>query len=167
MKRLHVIGRKNSGKTTLIVELVQELIRRGHRVGTVKHTHHDHELDTPGKDSHQHRQAGAFAVGILSSQINAVFWPRKQDSETKTTKYEQFDSLMSQCDLVVVEGDSSTIAPKIEVYRAINGVEPMALSDSEIMAVVTDDPIQVETATWSRADVSGIAGKIEQKFQLS
>ncbi|MCA9266810.1 MAG: molybdopterin-guanine dinucleotide biosynthesis protein B, partial [Planctomycetales bacterium] len=69
MKRLHLIGRKNHGKTRLIVDLVEELTSRGLRVGTIKHTHHRHELDTPGKDSYQHRTAGAAVVGILSRSM--------------------------------------------------------------------------------------------------
>ena len=62
MHRLHIIGGKNHGKTTLIVELVQELTKRNLRVGTIKHTHHRHELDVPGKDSYRHRLAGAEVV---------------------------------------------------------------------------------------------------------
>ena len=71
MKRLHIVGRKNSGKTTLIVDLVRHLTALGHRVGTIKQTHHQHELDTPGNDSHRHRQAGAAAVGIVSPALHA------------------------------------------------------------------------------------------------
>ena len=60
--RIHVVGRRNHGKTTLLVELVEELCRRGLRVGTLKHSSHTHELDTPGKDSHRHRLAGLNAA---------------------------------------------------------------------------------------------------------
>jgi molybdopterin-guanine dinucleotide biosynthesis protein MobB len=74
MKRLHVIGGKNHGKTTLVVELVKEFSRRGISVGTIKHTHHQHELDVPGKDSYRHRMAGAAAVGILSPSMSALFF---------------------------------------------------------------------------------------------
>jgi|GEM_PF-195703 len=75
MHRIHIIGRKNSGKTTLVVDLVRHFRALGYRVGTIKHTHHQHELDTPGKDSYRHRQAGAMAVGIVAPTMNAVFWP--------------------------------------------------------------------------------------------
>lgn len=166
MNRIHIVGRKNSGKTTLIVDLVKKLKRRGYQVGTIKHTHHDHELDTPGKDSHRHRQAGASAVGVLSSQMNAVFWPREPADETNTPKYEQFESLMSRCDLILVEGDSSTRAPKIEVYRAQNDYQPMASSDSTIQAVVTDDPLEIKIATYSRTDLDTVVRHIEQQFDL-
>ena len=75
MKRIHIVGRKNSGKTTLVADLVAHLTANGHRVGTIKHTHHQHELDTPGKDSHRHREAGAAVVGILCPGMTAVFRP--------------------------------------------------------------------------------------------
>jgi len=164
LKRIHIIGRKNSGKTTLTVDLVKELTRRGHRVGTIKHTHHHHELDTPGKDSHRHRQAGSSAVGILSPQMNAIFWPNVAAPATDSAKYEQFDSLMSQCDIVLVEGDSATSAPKIEVYRAAVGSEPMATGDPTIQAVVTDDPLELDIACWPRADLSVLVQHIEAQF---
>ncbi|MDC0936360.1 molybdopterin-guanine dinucleotide biosynthesis protein MobB, partial [Pirellulales bacterium] len=64
--RVHIVGRKNHGKTTLIVELIGELRGRGLRVAAIKHTSHAHDLDTPGKDSHRHGEAGAAVVGILS-----------------------------------------------------------------------------------------------------
>lgn len=162
MNRLHIIGRKNSGKTTLIVDLVERLTGKGLRVGTIKHTHHDHELDTPGKDSFLHRQAGSAVVGILSPQMNAVFWPGNLSSGSKAAKYSQFDALMRDCDIVLVEGDSSAKAPKIEVYRAANGCQPMAADDSTIQAVITDDQLEIDVPTWPRSDLETIVRNVEQ-----
>jgi len=82
MKRFHIVGRKNSGKTTLVADLVTQLATRGLRVATIKHTHHRHELDTPGKDSWQHRHAGAAVVGILSRGLTAVFIPENVQVQT-------------------------------------------------------------------------------------
>lgn len=161
MKRIHIIGRKNSGKTTLIVDLVEALTRRGRKVATIKHTHHNHELDTPGKDSHRHREAGSAAVGILSPQMNAIFWPQSQTSDNPTSKYELFDSLMEQCDIVLVEGDSSTTDSKIEVYRAETGSQPMALSDATIQIVVTDDPVDLASRILPRNELEPIVQFIE------
>ena len=166
MKRLHIIGRKNSGKTTLIVELVSELTRRGYRVGTIKHTHHDHELDTPGKDSHLHRKAGSVAVGILTRGMSAVFLPQAIE-QTDSDKYDQLDSMMSDCDIVLVEGDSHTIAPKIEVFRSINDDQSLAMSDSAIKAVVTDDALDINTAIWKRSDWNSIVENIELLMKLA
>lgn len=160
MKRIHIIGRKNSGKTTLITEIVQELTRRGRRVGTIKHTHHHHELDTPGKDSHRHREAGAAAVGVLSRGLNAIFWPQRSE-EGKSNAYQQFEQMMRQCDIVLVEGDSQTDAPKIEVFRVATESELMAKSDPTIRAVITDDVLDIKIPVWSRDDLSLIVDNIE------
>lgn len=159
MKRVHIIGRKNSGKTTLVTDLINELKRRGISVGTVKHTHHKHELDTPGKDSHRHRQAGAKAVGILSPNMNAIFWPVNKAGENRDA-YQKFDSLMGDCDLILVEGDSTADAIKIEVYR--NGCKqgPMCLEDHSIVAIVTDDEIEVRPQVWPRSNLTFIGDSI-------
>jgi molybdopterin-guanine dinucleotide biosynthesis protein B len=161
VKRVHIIGGKNHGKTTLVAQLVEELTLRKLRVGTIKHTHHEHELDTPGKDSHRHREAGASVIGILSRQMNALFWPPEESPEAdQTDRYEQFAPMYAQCDLVIVEGDTLTDGLKIEVWRAERNTRPLAELDPSIAAVVTDDPLSIETACWPRSDVSAVADKI-------
>lgn len=168
MNRIHVIGRKNSGKTTLIVDLVAEFTRLGYRVGTIKHTHHDHELDTPGKDSHRHRTAGSVVVGVLTQHMNAIFWPKlipQALDEGSETKYQTFDTMMCDCDIVLVEGDSRTSATKIEVFPKTVGPPPLAATDSTIAAVVTDDELKISAPVWKRSGVSVIAANICQFLQ--
>ena len=158
MKRIHIVGQKNNGKTTLIVELVQTLAKLGYRVGTIKHTHHQHELDTPGKDSHRHREAGAEVVGILSQRMNAVFWPPDEcDQATREQRYEGFAPMFEQCDLVLVEGDTQTTNPRIEVWRKKVHATPLAASDESITAVVTDDQLEVAMPVYARSDVAALA----------
>lgn len=179
MKRVHIVGRKNSGKTTLIVDLIDKFSHQGFRVGTIKHTHHDHELDTPGKDSHRHRQAGSVAVGILTQRMNAVFWPKndiESAGEGESDRYQQFETMMDDCDIVLVEGDSRTSATRIEVFRSALGIEPMAAFDPDITAVITDDPLgttwsensgrQPKPPTWKRNDVGAIAANIRSLLDL-
>lgn len=157
MKRLHIIGGKNHGKTTLIVELVEEFARRGVVVGTIKHTHHHHELDVPGKDSYRHRRAGAAVVGILSPGMNAIFLPTKSSDLSDADRYAMFEPLFASCQLVLVEGDSQTTAPKLEVWRAALGTQPLASSDPSILAVVTNDSPAVSTQILSRLHVAQLA----------
>ena len=163
MKRVHIIGGKNHGKTTLVAELVQELTARGLCVGTIKHTHHHHELDSPGKDSHRHREAGAAAVGILSPSMNAVFWlPNENEKSQRDKRYDSFSHMFAQCDLILVEGDSQTSEPKIEVWRGNIGKPPLALEDATIAAVVTEDQDNFESLgvaipTCARRDIFAIA----------
>jgi molybdopterin-guanine dinucleotide biosynthesis protein B len=166
MNRLHVIGGKNHGKTRLVVELVQELLRRGLRVGTVKHTHHDHELDVPGKDSFLHRQAGAQVVGILTRSMSAVFCPMTPpaDRGEKGDRYAAMNPMFEACDIVLVEGDSETTAPKIEVWRSCLGTPPLALKDPAILAVVTDDAVEVGRPVLARSNVSALADWVATTF---
>jgi molybdopterin-guanine dinucleotide biosynthesis protein B len=162
MQRIHVVGRKNHGKTRLVTALVQHLSGLGLRVGTIKHTHHRHELDTEGKDSWQHRQAGAALVGVLSEQLTAIFLPTPGGSDgtgvgqqgqqeqgrgdnragpTEDSRYATLEPLYADCDLVIVEGNLRTSAPKIEVWREELGTEPLYTSDAGIEVVVTDSPL--------------------------
>ncbi len=162
MKRVHIIGGKNHGKTTLVTELIQELSRQGHRVGTIKHTHHQHELDTPGKDSHRHREAGAAVVGILSRSMNAVFWPPTATcEELREDRYAEFDSIFADCDLVIVEGDLQTDRPKVEVWRESQGTRPIAEKDRSVAAIVSHDSIEgLELPIWNRTEVALVAKNI-------
>lgn len=142
--RIHIVGRKNSGKTTLVCALVAELSRQGYKVATVKHTHHHHELDTPGKDSHQHRQAGAAGVGILAAEMMAAFIPMQREAEPDDeAKYARFNDLFQSCDLILVEGDLQTTATRLEVWRPVVIEPPYAVSRSDIATVITDDPVSV------------------------
>ena len=161
MKRVHIIGGKNHGKTTLVAELVTEFRARGMRVGTIKHTHHHHELDTPGKDSHRHREAGAAVVGILTRSMNAVFWSNAQSAENPATssdeRYRSFAPAFADCDLVIVEGDTRTTAVQLEVWRAALGT-PLSVERSiPVCAIVSDDPVAHDVPALRRTDVSAIA----------
>jgi len=160
LKRVHIIGSKNHGKTTLVAELVQELSAQGYRVGTIKHTHHQHELDTPGKDSHRHREAGAVVVGILTRSMNAVFWQAEENSLGEA-RYQVFAQTFADCHLTLVEGDTQTTAPKIEVWRRSLGSEPLAKADVSIQAIVTHDEVQyLATPILPRSNVAVVAKKI-------
>lgn len=164
MKRLHIVGSKNHGKTSLIVELVRELSNRGVTVGTIKHTHHHHELDVPGKDSYQHRLAGAAVVGILSPAMNAVFSPTDSHDSAGKDRYSSFAHAFAGCQIVLVEGDSQTTAPKIEVWRGELGTPPLAAGDHSIMAVVTDDKLPFTANVLPRGDVAGLSNWILSKM---
>ena len=163
--RVHIVGRKNSGKTTLVCELVREFTSRGIRVATVKHTHHHHELDTPGKDSHLHREAGAAAVGILSPQMTAMFIPSDRELRGER-RYEQFEFLFADCSLILVEGDLISAAPRVEVWRSVVSEEPYAAKDSAIRAVVSDDSVGgLSCAVWPRNSVRNVADQILDLIQ--
>jgi len=157
--RIHIVGRRNAGKTTLVCELVRDLSGRGLRVATIKHTHHHHELDTPGKDSWKHRDAGAIGVGILSPHLMAAFVPSERSDDSEAG-YAQLSEIFSDCDVLLVEGDLHSEGLKIEVWRAEVVELPYAHSDSSIRAVVSDASVEVQQDVWPRSDVATVVDHI-------
>ncbi|MFZ1933205.1 MAG: molybdopterin-guanine dinucleotide biosynthesis protein B [Thermoguttaceae bacterium] len=156
MKRVHIVGRKNHGKTTLILQLVAELTRRGLRVGTIKHTSHIHELDTPETDSHRHRQAGAAPAAIITGNLIAVYIPKRGESDD----YKSLEPLFAGCDLVLVEGDCGGAGTKLEVWREAAGGRCLASEGSNVAAVLSDDRPEVNVPVWPRSDVATVANRI-------
>lgn len=164
MKRVHIIGRKNSGKTTLVAELISAFAAQGMCVGGIKHTHHHHELDVPGKDSFRHRQAGAAVVGIITPGMVAAFRPQTRAEGTEAA-YAALAPMFAGCHLVLVEGDSRTAAPKIEVWRQATGQAPLCAEDPAILGVITDDPLPVVAKTWPRSDLDQARREIRRLLE--
>lgn len=158
MKRVHIVGRKNHGKTTLIVELLEEFRRRGIHVGSIKHSAHQHELDPPGKDSYRHRHAGADPAAIISKNLLGVFVARKEEVDP----YAAIAPLFADCVLVLVEGGIDADAPKVEVWRACHGQDPLAASRADISAVISDDAPAVPLPVWPRRSAAELAEKLLQ-----
>jgi molybdopterin-guanine dinucleotide biosynthesis protein MobB len=130
-----IVGRKNSGKTHLVVRLVEAACARGLRVATLKHAHHAFDIDHEGKDSFRHRQAGAGEVIVASSQRWALLHENR--GEPEATLDEPL-ARFSPCDLVLVEGIKAGRHPKLEVYRRGCTEAPLSLTDSMLEALVTD-----------------------------
>jgi molybdopterin-guanine dinucleotide biosynthesis protein B len=153
-RALHIVGRKNHGKTTLVLELVEALRGRGLAVGTVKHTGHVHELDTPGKDSHRHRLAGAAPVAVVSAELTAIYLPDLDPARP----YARLAPLFAGCDLVLVEGHLDGPGPRVEVWRRAGGTAPLASSRPDIAAVVSDDAPALSAAVpiWPRRDLDAL-----------
>jgi molybdopterin-guanine dinucleotide biosynthesis protein MobB len=156
VRRVHIVGRKNSGKTTLIVEIIEWLTARGLRVGSVKHTHHHHELDTPGKDSFRHRQAGATVVGIMAPSMDAIFRPIPEPMDDQT-RYDRMMTYFADCDLVLVEGHVAGPGKKIEVWRSAISDEPIARGDPTILAVISDNESRIAQPVYRRSDIRALA----------
>ena len=162
---VHIVGRRNAGKTTLICELLQDLSRRSLRVATIKHTHHNHELDTPGKDSWKHREAGAVGVGIFSPNLIGAFIPLDR-SEVSTSGYEQLSGMFSDCDLLLIEGDLHADGIKLEIWHPNVTEPPYAQRDVSIHAVISDVPVEIQQDVWPRSDVPTLADRILELIHL-
>lgn len=138
-----VVGRKNSGKTTLVVALVAELKRRGLRVATLKHGHHAFEFDQPGRDSWRHVHEGGAEAVIMASGSKVGVVMHRDDGEPEPDPRELIHRFYGGrgYDVVVVEGYKAGPFPRIEVFR--RAVHPRPLHDpaeTGWLAVVTDDP---------------------------
>ena len=153
-----IVGRSKSGKTTLIEKLISELVSRGYRVATVKHTPEDVSLDEPGKDSWRHVQAGSSATIIASPSRMALVKPLSPG-----TKLEEITSFFGEdYDIILAEGFKQDTAPKIEVYRREAGTR---LEDVEgIVAVATGEPLDGTTGQFSLDDITGLSDFIENEF---
>ena len=135
MRIFGIVGWSGSGKTTLLVRLIPELTRRGVRVSTVKHAHHAFDVDKPGKDSWEHRQAGATEVMVSSAARWALMHEHRGAPEATL---EQLIERMSPVDLVLVEGFKRHRHRKLEVHRASVGKPLIAPEDPDIVAVASD-----------------------------
>ena len=131
-----ITGWKNSGKTTLTEKLVAELVRRGWKVSTVKHAHHDVDIDKPGADSFRHRQAGATEVAIVSGNRWALMHELRGEDEPPL---EVILSRLAPCDIVLVEGYKRESHRKIETRRLdAKDQTPLSAGDPNIVAVAAD-----------------------------
>lgn len=138
-KILGISGWKNSGKTGLTVRLVEELTARGYRVSTIKHAHHDFDIDKVGADSFRHRQAGAHEVTIVSGTRYAIMHELRGNPEPA---FEEVLSRLSPCDIVVIEGYKREPVPKIEARRLeAKSRVPLAPEDPHIVAIAADHPV--------------------------
>jgi molybdopterin-guanine dinucleotide biosynthesis adapter protein len=139
MKFFGVVGWSGSGKTTLLVSLLADLIARGLRVSTIKHTHHALDLDRPGKDTFRHREAGATEVVLLSSSRWTLMHELRGMPEPTP---QELESRLAPVDLVLAEGFKQSNLDKLEVFRPALGQPPLYPSDPSIVAVASDVPIE-------------------------
>ena len=131
-----ITGWKNSGKTTLVERLIRVLVARGHRVSSVKHAHHEFDLDQPGRDSHRHRMAGAGEVMIVSGHRWALMHELRDEPEPELAA---MLSRMSPCDIVLIEGYKRLPHRKLEVRRqGGRSAPPLAPDDPSIIAIAAD-----------------------------
>jgi molybdopterin-guanine dinucleotide biosynthesis protein B len=155
---ISIVGKSNSGKTTLLESLIGELKQRGYNLAVVKHSVPDFDLDRPGKDSWRFAKAGSDTVVLSSPQKMALI--KKLDRET--TLDDLLYLLGEDFDLVLTEGFKSSHAPKIEVHRS--GLGGLVGSPEELFALVTDEPLDVAVPQYSPSEVKALVDLIEKRF---
>jgi molybdopterin-guanine dinucleotide biosynthesis protein B len=153
-----IVGRSQSGKTTLIEKLIPLLKGRGYRIGTIKHSHHIFDFDKTGKDSWRHKDAGADTVIVTSPGKIAMV--KNDDQGTLDGLQKFFEDL----DLVITEGYKKENKPKIEVVRAARHEEVLLKADRHLVAVVSDMDLKLKVPVFGLEDIDKLADFIEETF---
>jgi molybdopterin-guanine dinucleotide biosynthesis protein MobB len=141
-----VVGRKNSGKTTLLVLLAAELKRRGLRVASMKHSHHEFDMDVPGKDSWRHFHEGEVEAVVLASPTRVALLARVADADRDPVALVRRFFAGQRLDLVLVEAFKQAPLPKIEIFRRAVHRQPLHGWDRDAgaagrrIAMLTDAP---------------------------
>ena len=149
-----VAGWSGSGKTTLLTGLVPELLARGLTVSTIKHAHHEFDIDRPGKDSWRHRQAGATEVMVASARRWALMHELRGAAEPPL---DELVAHMTPVDLLLVEGWKRHPHPKIEVHRPALGKELIYPGDPHVVAIAADEPLAAPIPLLPLGDPGAIA----------
>ena len=163
MKTFGFAGWSGSGKTTLVEKLIPRFVQRGLRVSLVKHAHHNFDVDTPGKDSWRHRQAGASEILVTSSRRWVLMHELRGAQEPS---FDEQVKRVSPCDLLLVEGFKFAPIPKLEVWRKETGEALLHPNDPHIVAVATDAKIASKLPVLDLNDDAAIARFILKHLAL-
>jgi len=160
-----VTGWKNSGKTTLVCELVREITARGFSVSTVKHAHKTFEIDHEGRDSYRHRTSGATEVAVSSQNRWAIVHELRDEGEPHL---DEILARLSPVDLIIIEGYKREAHPKIECRRMeARSHEEIALGDPSIVAIAHDYALTTELPHFDINDISAITDFVLDHVGLS
>lgn len=163
-KILSFVARSGTGKTTLLEKLIAELQRRGRKVGAIKHTVHEVELDKPGKDSHRFLAAGARAAIVASAGEIACFERRAAETPLEELAARLPDDL----EIVIAEGFKHGSSAKIELHRTAQGDALLCRGEADdptLVAVVSDAPLPLDVPVLPLDDVGAVADFVEAWFK--
>ncbi|MDP2645924.1 MAG: molybdopterin-guanine dinucleotide biosynthesis protein B [Desulfobacterales bacterium] len=153
-----VVGKSDSGKTTLMEKLIRELKKRGYRIGTIKHAFHVHELDQKDKDSWRHKAAGADTVLVATEGKIAMV------KDVARLLLDDLEKYFDDMDLILTEGFKQENRPKIEVFRKDIHQAPLFSKDGNLIAMVTDADLDLAVPTFGLEEIEPLVDLIEKKF---
>lgn len=154
-----IVGWKDVGKTHLVTEIIKLLVAKNYRVGSIKHAHHDFNIDKPGTDSFKHRESGSSQVIISSSKRWAKI-NENIDNREKSLKelIEEFENI----DIIIVEGFKNEIHPKIEIIT--NNVEISNSKINNVIAIVSDVMLNSNTPVFKKNEIKSLVEFIIKKI---
>ena len=159
---ISIVGSSNSGKTTFLEKLIPELAARGYRVGAIKHDAHGFEMDREGKDTWRLRRAGARVIALSSPDQFASI--RQTDEEMSLAEIAA--RFFWTEDILITEGFKRERFPKIEIFRSALKPNLVCGPGNNLIAVVSDDAVEVQVPRFSFADWRGIADFIEKRYLI-
>jgi molybdopterin-guanine dinucleotide biosynthesis protein B len=159
MKVIGLAGWSGAGKTTLLTRVIPLLVEQGLRVSVIKHAHHKFDVDTPGKDSWRHREAGAAEVLVSSGNRWALMHELRGEREPHLPELLQ---KLARVDLVVIEGYKSEPHRKIEVYRAANGKPLLFPGDADIVGIAADVAVETSLPVVHLDDIGAISAMMRR-----
>ena len=151
-KVIGIVGLKDVGKTFFVTEIIKVLVKKGYKVGTIKHAHHDFDIDKPGTDSFKHRKSGSTEVIISSSKRWAKI------TENKNKKEKNLNELLKEfndIDIVIVEGFKKENHPKIEIIS--QDLKVINNQIKNVVAIVADDIIDSNIPVFKKNDIESLA----------
>ena len=163
MKVLGITGWSGCGKTTLIVALIPRLRALGLTVSTLKHAHHDVDLDMPGKDTFRHREAGAHEVILATGRRWALLRELRDEPEPALP---ELLARLQPVDLVLVEGYKRDAHPKVEVWREETGHPLIQPHDPLVRAVASDAALKLKVPVLDLNDTRAVADFILREVGL-
>jgi molybdopterin-guanine dinucleotide biosynthesis protein B len=163
MRIFGLAGWSGSGKTTLLTALIPHFVARGLSVSTIKHAHHEFDVDRPGKDSWRHREAGASEVMVASSRRWALMHELRGAPEPSL---DELISRMKPVDLLLVEGFKFHPHDKIEVHRPSVGKPFLYPEDPHVLAVASDERVSVPLPLLPLGDPATVAAFILARAAL-
>ncbi|HDQ04998.1 MAG TPA: molybdopterin-guanine dinucleotide biosynthesis protein B [Deltaproteobacteria bacterium] len=155
-----IVGKSDTGKTTLIEKLIAEFVKRGYSVATIKHNLRGFDIDHEGKDSWRHKKAGARMTIITSPHQLALV----QDVDHDHSLEEIRNIFVRNVDIILSEGYKGNPFPKIEVFRQALNRPLLCKKEDNLLAVAADIKIDAGVPCFDINDAKGIADLIENQF---
>jgi len=153
---ISIVGKRGTGKTSLLEKLIPELKSRGYLVAAIKHDAHSFEIDKPGKTTWRYAEAGADVVAISSATKMAYIAKREEEMSL-----DELGAMMSFIDIVLTDGFSGQNKPKIETYQ--HGLhDELLCRPEEMLAVASDQPLLIGVPCYDINNIAGMADEIER-----
>lgn len=165
VKVVAFVAKSNTGKTSLLEQVIRELKNRGYKVGAIKHDAHRFDIDHPGKDSHRLTEAGADTMLITSPEKLALI----KKHEVEPSLEDLISTYFTDVDIVLTEGFKMSSLPKIEVHRKERSPTLLCRGENHdpmLVAVASDEALNLDVPVLDLNDINNVTNFVERSFLL-